>query len=166
MGAFAFFISLFSCGCAYHRVGWNHAPVQIIHVAPVVNHSGHAGIGGTLRQQLIQEINTCPEFATGPAANAKFTLDVAIDDLSQTIGTTFPKNPDTVHSYTLTLTASCTLVERDTGREVLPRQALQATVVLPTHPSFTEAKRQAMVQISRSLAKKIGNLLSSTVDFP
>jgi hypothetical protein len=164
MGALAFFAFLFSGGCAYHRVGWNHAPRRIVHVAPVGNRSGQAGIGSALWQQLIREISDCPGFATGSEADAEWILDVTIVDLCRAIGATSPGNSDAVRSYALTLAASCTITEKETGKEVLSPQTLQAVATLPTHPSFTEAKRQAVGQLGSILAKKICDLLSTAAD--
>jgi hypothetical protein len=165
VGVLVFFAFLLSGGCAYHRVGWNHATRRIVHAAPIVNRSGNAGISGILWQRLIQEINMRPGFASGPASDAEWILDVSIGGFSQGIGTTSPENSDTVRSYTLTLSGTCAVSEKSTGREIMPVQTVHAAVTLPTHPSYTEAKRQAASQISGILAGKICDLLSSAWDF-
>jgi hypothetical protein len=134
-------------------------------VIPVENHSGQSGIGNTLWQQLIREINDCPRFATGSETDAEFILHVVIDDFSKSIGTTSPKNSDAIQAYALTSTARCTLTEKETGDEVLNQQIVRATVTVPTHPSFAESKRQADVQICSIFAKKICDLLSCAMDF-
>ncbi|MDR2341229.1 MAG: LPS assembly lipoprotein LptE [Puniceicoccales bacterium] len=166
MAVSALFALLFTCGCAYHRVGWNHAPRRIVYVAPFANCPSHAGISSIFLQQLVQEINNRPGLTAGTLEDAEFILDVNIDDFSKAIGTTSTKNSDIVQSYALTLSASCTLVERNTGKEIFSKQTAQATVTLPTHPSFIEAQRQSAGQIASILAKKVCNLLSSAMDFP
>ncbi|MDR1456823.1 MAG: hypothetical protein LBI34_02080 [Puniceicoccales bacterium] len=157
-------MSLFLCGCAYHRVGWNNTPRQVIHVYPVVNNSGQIGINGILWQQLTKEISTCPGFTAGTLAEAEFILYVSIDDFAQSIGTTSPVDSDSVHSYIVTATASCKLVEKDTRKEFLSTRTTQAVIALPTSPSLIETKRQAASQICDTLSKKICNLLPLAKD--
>jgi hypothetical protein len=159
MGVFVFFAPLLLCGCAYHRVGWNRAPRQTVYVLPIAKFPEYLGIHSTLRQRLIQEINACPGFGSGPMENAELILTVKIEDFFQSIGTTMPRDSDVAHSYTITLMANCEIAEKDTQKEILPGQTIQATVTVPAHPSFTEAKRQAATQISGILAKKICNFL-------
>jgi hypothetical protein len=152
-------------GCASYKLGsTGPLPFHSLYVPPVRNTSyapqGQALVTDLLRQTLMQEGN----LQLTNQAEADATLDVVLTDYRRSISATSSNNTLNAQSYTITLTANCTLVDNHTGKvyfKNLPVNASIDTYVSQTN-DLAEPEYQAMPLLATDLGKKITSIVVST----
>jgi hypothetical protein len=156
---------LMAAGCANYTLGPTGAlPFHTLYVAPVQNNGNapqaQALVSDMLRQSLLQEGNL--QLADQTSADA--TLDVVLLDYKRTIASTSSNNTLNAQSYTITLSANCTLVDNRTGKVYFKNMEINAsaeTFIQATN-NLAEPEYQTMPILARDMGKKIADAVIST----
>jgi hypothetical protein len=149
---------LLTQGCAYRRGSGSSIPYHSVYVDSICNHSQLTEFQKILRQQLVYGLNEIAHLKSSSIKDADAILRVHIDGLCQRIATTSKHDSAVANSYTLSIQSRCTL-EMD-GKIFLKDIPVETSIDISTQPSFIEAKRQAIPQLTRDLATKICHLVA------
>jgi hypothetical protein len=151
--------------CAHYHFGAaGPLPFHKLYVTVVKNRSYapqvEAPVTEMLRQSLLQEGN----LQLTEQADADATLDVVLFDYQRSTAATQQGNSLNAQSYTLLLTAKCTLVDNRSGKVYFKDRQIDASQVAYVQggDSFSEAEYQTMPKLARDLAEKIKDEIVST----
>lgn len=151
--------------CAHYHMGAaGPLPFHTLYVTVAKNRSfapqAQAPVTEMLRQSLLQEGN----LQLTEQADADATLEVVLTNYQQLAAATQQGNSLNAQSYTLTLTATCTLVDNRSGKVYLKDRSIDASEVayVQSGDSFSEAEYQAMPKLARDLAEAIKNEVVDT----
>jgi hypothetical protein len=151
--------------CAHYRLGASGPlPFHKLYVAVVKNQAyvaqAQAPVTEMLRQSLLQEGN----LQLTEQADADATLDVVLYDYQRLTAATQQGNSLNAQSYTLTLTARCTLVDNRSGKVYFKDRQIEASQVayVQNGDSFSESEYQTMPKLARDLAEKIKDEIVGT----
>ncbi|HTB62154.1 MAG TPA: LptE family protein [Opitutales bacterium] len=145
-------------GCAHYTLGSvGKLDFQSLYIAVAKNNSFGAQasepVTRELRQTFLQEGN----LRLADQADADATLDVIISNYTRAADATQQGNTLNAQSYTLTLTANCTLVDNRTGKTYFKDRQVSATedALVQNGDNFNEAEYQSMAKLARDLSVKI-----------
>jgi hypothetical protein len=152
-------------GCAHYHLGAaGPLPFQKLYVAVAKNQSMAAQIQAPvtemLRQSLLQEGNL--ELTEQTDADA--TLEVVLIEYTRATAATQQGNSLNAQSYTLLLSADCTLVDNRTGKVYFKNRRIDASQVayVQNGDSFSESEYQTIPKLARDLAEEIKDEVVST----
>ncbi len=145
-------------GCAHYHLGAaGPLPFHKLYVSVAQNRSNaaqaQAPVTSMLRQSLLQEGN----LQLTEQADADATLEVVLTDYERLAAATQQGNSLNAQSYTLTLTANCSLVDNRSGKVYFKNRAIDASQVayVQSGDNFSESEYQTMPKLARDLAQKI-----------
>jgi hypothetical protein len=151
--------------CAHYHLGAaGPLPFHKLYVAVVKNKSFAAQVQAPvtemLRQSLLQEGN----LQLTEQADADATLEVVLSDYQRDTAATQQGNSLNAQSYTLVLSATCTLVDNRSGKVYFKNRKIDASQVayLETGDSFTESEYQTVPKLARNLAEEIKDTVVDT----
>jgi hypothetical protein len=151
--------------CSHYNWGATGAlPFRNLYVAPVQSSANvaqaQAPVTSQLRQSLLQE----GMVTLTNQADADATLQVILVDYHQDVAATDTNNTLNAQSYTLELTAKCTLVNNHTGQVYFKDRPVTASeeAFIQSGDSFTQSAYQAIPQLARDLGTKIKDSVIST----
>jgi PBP1b-binding outer membrane lipoprotein LpoB len=149
-------------GCANYKLGkYSKTPFSSITVQPIENETFAAQAQSILNQQLndsLAQESGLRVAATGGQA----TLRVRITSYTHTVSAT--RSDDTVlgSSYTLRMTALCTLTDNNTGEVYFKDREIRASADAHVTGNYSSTEYQTMPIITRELARKIKDSVVST----
>jgi len=151
--------------CSHYRLGAaGPLPFRTLYVSVAKNQSYAAQVQAPvtemLRQSLLQEGN----LQLTEQSDADATLDVVLVDYHRATAATQQGNSLNAQSYTLLLTAHCTLVDNRSGKVYFKDRVVDASQVayVQNGDSFTEAEYQTIPKLARDLAGEIKDEVIST----
>jgi len=151
--------------CSHYRMGAaGPLPFDKLYVSVVKNQSYAAQVQAPvtemLRQSLLQEGN----LKLTEQADADVTLDVVLVDYTRATAATQQGNSLNAQSYTLVLSAKCTLVDNRSGKVYFKDRRVDASQVAYVQggDSFSESEYQTIPKLARDLAQEIKNEVIST----
>jgi len=152
-------------GCANYHLGAS-GPLQFhtLYVEPTrvlaLVPQAAAPTTEMLRQSLLQEGN----LQLSNQADADATLEIVLVDYQRGAAATQQNNSLNAESFTLTLTASCTLVDNRSGKTYFKDRRVDVTeqAFVQNGVSFNESEYQAMPRLARDLSNKIKDTIIST----
>jgi len=152
-------------GCAnYHLGASGPLPFRTLYVAPVLVQTivpqAAAPVSEMLRQALLQSGN----LQLADQADADATLEIVLTRYDRGAAATQQSNSLNAESFTLTLTASCTLVDNRSGKRYFKDQVISVTeqAFVQNGVSFDESEYQAIPRLARDLSEKIKDAVVST----
>jgi hypothetical protein len=145
-------------GCANYHLGTSGTlPFHSLYVAPVQNKThvpqAQAPVTTLLRQSLMQE----GELELTNQDEADATLEVTLSDYQRNTAATSATNTLNAQSFTVSLTALCTLVDNHTGKIYFkdrPIQVTEESFVL-NGDSYSESEYQTVAKLARDLGLRI-----------
>ncbi|MDR1437656.1 MAG: LPS assembly lipoprotein LptE [Puniceicoccales bacterium] len=147
-------------GCGHYTLGRDAAlPFQCIYVAPVENRSLTPELQSFVWQHIVQCLENSPVIVISERNDADAILEVILAETSQSILSTSYRDSSTADSYSLKVSALCTLRESGENRYFFKDRCLETSISIPTQPSYVEAKRHVTPQLAANLARKICNLV-------
>jgi len=151
--------------CAHYRLGAaGPLPFHTLYVSVAKNQSlaaqVQAPVTELLRQSLLQEGN----LQLTEQTDADATLDVVLVGYDRLTAATQQGNSLNAQSYTLTLTAHCTLVDNRSGKVYFKDRPILASQVayVQSGDSFSESEYQTIPKLARDLAGGIKDEVIST----
>jgi len=150
--------ALVLAGCAHYQLGsGGPLPFRNLYVSVVRNQSfaaqAQAPVTEMIRQSLLQENRVTLTDQT----DADATLDVTLSDYQRAAAATQQGNTLNAQSYSLTLTALCTLVDNRSGKVYFKNRRVSVTeeAFVQGGDSFSESEYQSMPKLARDLGTKI-----------
>jgi hypothetical protein len=151
--------------CANYSLGPTGAlSFHTLYVATVQNKTyvpqAQAPVTEFLRQSLLQEGNL--KLSDQEAADA--TLDVVLTDYRRSVAATAQSNTLNARSYTLTLVASCTLVNNHNGKVYFKDRIVSTSTeaYISQGNDFSEPEYQSIPLLARELGRKIKDTVVGT----
>jgi len=146
-------------GCAHYTLGpTGKLDFQSLYLAPVTNRGAIVPqaiepLSNQLRETFLQE----GVRVAGRQADADATLEVEISNYQRGIAATQQGNSLNAQSYSLTLTATCKLVDNRNGKVYFQNRQILVTqeAFVQSGVSFNESEYQSMPKLARDLAVKI-----------
>jgi hypothetical protein len=152
-------------GCSHYHLGAaGPLPFHKLYVTVVKNQSyapqAQAPVTEMLRQSLLQEGN----LQLTEQADADATLEVVLSNYQRLTAATQQGNSLNAQSYTLILTAKCTLVDNRSGKVYFKDRQIDASQVayVQNGDSFSQSEYQTLPKLARDLAGNIKDEIVST----
>jgi len=144
-------------GCAHYTLGsTGKLDFQSLYVAPVSSKAivpqAVEPVSNQLRETLLQE-----GLRLASQADADATLEVVLTDYTTGVAATQQGNSLNAQSYSVTLTATCKLVDNRNGKVYFQNRPISVTeeAFVQSGVSFSESEYQSVAKLSRDLAVKI-----------
>ncbi len=149
------------CGCLHYTKGTNtKLSFRRIYIYPVKNDSYAHHITDTLSDQIREKIISCPQLKLVNFPNeADACLEVKITDFDQTTATIMPDDNVCAQSFTLKITAVCSLYNTRTNTYFFKDHRIDASIDSQTKEDYLWNRIKTMPQLSIKLADKIYDIV-------
>lgn len=151
--------------CAHYHFGASGPlPFHNLYVAPVIVRTSvpqaAAPVTEMLRQSLLQEGN----LQLTNQGDADATLEITLTDYERGAGATQQNDTLNSVSFTLTLQATCTLVDNRSGKVYFKDRKIEAReeAFVQNGVSFNESEYQALPRLARDLSQQIKDTVVGT----
>ncbi len=151
------FAACLLCGCMHYSKGTgSDIPFTTIYIEPVKNDALVHHIRATLSSQIRQKIAKHPQLTLlNSNESADACLTVKIKDFSQSVATTKPDDTVRAKSFTLEITAECSLFDNRTGQYLFKQHIVSASIESQAEGDYLWNKTKTLPQLSDKLADKI-----------
>ncbi|MBK1858794.1 LPS assembly lipoprotein LptE [Cerasicoccus arenae] len=148
---------LLAAGCANYQMGDHvEVPFKTVYVKPVINRSFAPQAEVILANQLIEDLNRSGQVKTADPG-ADVTLNIVLSDYQRGVSATRPQDTQQARAFTLTLTATVTLINNKTGEVYIEQRNITAQQQAFTEGGFIQSEYQAMPILTRKLAEMISS---------
>lgn len=131
-------------------------PFTSIYIEPIKNDALVHHIRATLDAQIRKKIATHPKVLLLNAIDrADVCLAVKISDFQQYVATTMPDDTIRARSFTLEITAKCSLYDRKTQTYLFKDHVVTASIDVQAVGDYQWNKTKSLPQLSDKLAEKI-----------
>lgn len=155
---FLFFLG----GCAHYHSGIGpNLAFHSIYVAPIRNSSFFAEISGPLTAEVRNIFSSKFGLALKSKSSADAELAIEITDFSQEASAYSDSDTSKSISIDLEITVKCTLKNISTGEVYFEDQKVMASLDMEKTGDFALSREQAIPELMRILAVKIGALIEN-----
>lgn len=150
-------------GCSHYHLGSpkEKLPFNTLYIAPVQNRTYIPQAQALLSQQLALAFQQAGVLITHNPDQADAHLDITLIHYDRTTATIRKEDAFLAKSFTLRLTAECTLIDQTTGLAFFKHRSSSASLNTFTEKSTQSVEYQDMPVLTQKLAQNIKNLVIS-----
>lgn len=149
-------VSLLSSGCGRYQLGRHvEPPFRSIYIKPVSNTSFAPQAQAILSLQLREDFLLDGLVLAAHEGDADAILEITLRNFDRQIAATRQDDTEIAEKIRLALSASCTLLDRRTGRVYFKDRPVSATADSFPDDRSQQAQYQSMPVLTRNLARRI-----------